>query len=104
MKGHSGRVLAVNIVFWVLSWLFVSLRVYVRYVIAKPSGLYEPYLMFLSRTCKLKAFGADDWTMLVTLGFFTAYLTCQLGGVVHGTGRMRKDITDADAQIALEVS
>lgn len=41
--------------------------------------------------------------ILVTLGFFTAYLICQLGGIVHGTGQLRKDITDRNAQIALEV-
>ena len=39
--------------------------------------------------------------MFVTLCFFTAYLACQLGGAVHGTGQHRANITDASAQIAL---
>lgn len=52
----------------------------------------------------LKSFGRDDWMMLVTLALFTVYLTCQLGGIVHGTGQLRKDLTDESAEIALQVS
>lgn len=39
--------------------------------------------------------------MVIVLCLFTAYLSCQLGGAVHGTGRHREAITDANAQIAL---
>lgn len=49
----------------------------------------------------VKAFGVDDWTMLATLCFFTAYLTCQIGGAVHGTGVRRIHLTDESAQTAL---
>lgn len=47
MEDRSGQVLAVNILFFVLSWLTVSLRVYVR------AGM-------------LKSFGIDDWLMVVS--------------------------------------
>jgi len=49
----------------------------------------------------IKAFGKDDVAMVVTLLFFTVYLVCQIGGVMHGTGQHRSAITDANAQIAL---
>lgn len=39
--------------------------------------------------------------MLVTLALYTAYLSCQLGGATHGTGKRRAAITDENAQIAL---
>lgn len=47
MENRSGQVLAVAILFFILSWLAVALRVYVR------AGM-------------LKAFGLDDWLMLLT--------------------------------------
>lgn len=52
----------------------------------------------------IKSFGRDDWAMCGVLVLFTAYLTCQLGGVAHGTGQHRSALTDANAQIALSVS
>ena len=47
MENRAPQVLAVNIVFWVLTWLALSLRVYVR--------------CFLRKT-----FGIDDWLMVGT--------------------------------------
>jgi hypothetical protein len=49
----------------------------------------------------VKGFGIDDKLMVITLCFFTAYLSCQLGGAAYGTGQHREAITDANAQIAL---
>ena len=49
----------------------------------------------------IKAFGKDDIAMLITLFFFTAYVACQCGGIMHGTGKHRSMLTDANAQIAL---
>lgn len=49
----------------------------------------------------MKAFGLDDKVMVATLFFFTAYLACQLGGAVHGTGQHRDQLTDESAQTAL---
>lgn len=47
MDNRAPQILAVNIVFWVLTWLALSLRVYVR--------------GFLRKT-----FGIDDWFMVGT--------------------------------------
>lgn len=49
----------------------------------------------------VKGFGLDDKMMVVTLVFFTAYLGCQIGGAVHGSGQKREHLTDESAQIAL---
>jgi hypothetical protein len=49
----------------------------------------------------IKAFGLDDKAMVATSCFFTAYLACQFGGAVHGTGQHRQNITDSNAQTAL---
>lgn len=49
----------------------------------------------------VKGFGIDDYTMVATLCFFTAYLVCQIGGAVNGTGVRREKLSDANAQTAL---
>lgn len=77
--------LAVNITFFVLSWISVGLRILVR------AGM-------------LRAFGSDDWTMLATQMLFTAYLIAQLGGVVYGTGEHLSDLVPWRAERALTVS
>lgn len=82
MEDRSGQVLGVAITFLITTWITITLRCYVR--------------VFM-----VKAFGVDDWTMLATLCFFTAYLTCQIGGAVHGTGVRRIHLTDESAQTAL---
>lgn len=48
MEDRGHQILAVNILFLVLSWVTISLRVYVR------AGM-------------LKSFGMDDWAMVVTV-------------------------------------
>ena len=83
-EGKAPEVLAVAIVFFVLTWITVGLRVWVR-------------------TGMLRAFGWDDWTMLATQILFTAYLACQLGGVVYGTGRHLHDLEFDRAEKALQV-
>ncbi|CAI6336745.1 unnamed protein product [Periconia digitata] len=82
MDDRSSQVLGVAITFLILCWITVSLRCYVR--------------MFM-----VKAFGADDYVMVATLFFFTAYLSCQIGGGVHGTGKKRYLMTDESAEQAL---
>ncbi|KAF9694973.1 hypothetical protein EKO04_006862 [Ascochyta lentis] len=83
MQDRGDQVAGIAITFLILTWLTVGLRCYVRTVL-------------------VKAFGLDDKVMVVTLCFFTAYLACQLGGAVHGTGQHRENITDENAQIALK--
>lgn len=82
MDNRGPQVLAVNIVFWVLTWLALSLRVYVR--------------CFLRKT-----FGIDDWLMVGTQLFYSSYLACQLGGVIYGTGRHLSDLSIEHAEKAL---
>lgn len=84
MESKVHAILAVNILFFTITWITVSLRIYVR------AGL-------------LKSFGLDDILMVVTLLLFTAYLICQLGGLAHGTGRHMVDLEPDQARIALEV-
>ncbi|KAI9685062.1 MAG: hypothetical protein M1822_005454 [Bathelium mastoideum] len=50
----------------------------------------------------IKSFGVDDSLMLITLLFFTAYLICQLGGLMHGTGRHMADLEPREAKMALK--
>lgn len=52
----------------------------------------------------IKSFGRDDWTMLGTQLLNTAYLACQLGGLVYGTGRHVEDLEPDRAERALSVS
>lgn len=80
---ESRATLGVNIAFLVLSWIAVSLRIFVR------AGM-------------LRNFGSDDWTMLITQLLFSAYLIAQLGGIVHGTGQHLVDLDPADAELALK--
>ncbi|KAF2226016.1 hypothetical protein BDZ85DRAFT_192603 [Elsinoe ampelina] len=83
MDDRSQEVLAVAIVMLIVTVVAMSLRVYVR--------------LFM-----IKAVGADDYTMLATLLFYVAFLGCAIGGVRFGTGKQRKDLKDADAQVALK--
>ncbi|PQE21956.1 integral membrane protein [Rutstroemia sp. NJR-2017a WRK4] len=83
MESKVPQILPVNILFFVLSWVAVLLRVYVR-------GILRPQ------------FGSDDWLMMATQAFYTAYLACQLGGIANGTGRHIYDLELAKAQKALE--
>lgn len=98
MEDRSGQVMAVAILFLILSWVTVGLRCYVRSVTFP--NFYDSLLMII-RTCIIKGFGLDDQLMVATLLFFTAYLACQMGGAVHGTGRHREVLTDESAQRAL---
>ncbi|THY49561.1 integral membrane protein [Aureobasidium pullulans] len=74
------QVMGVMIAFWVLTWVIVGLRVYVRAVM-------------------IKSFGRDDVAMIVALLLFTGYLSCQAAAVTHGIGRHRKDIPHEDLHI-----
>ncbi|PVI02586.1 hypothetical protein DM02DRAFT_589253 [Periconia macrospinosa] len=72
--------LVVAILFFILTWLSVSLRIYVR--------------GFLQKT-----WGKDDSFMVVSLIIFTIYLAFQLVAVTHGQGRHRWDLEDDEARI-----
>ncbi|KAK5119025.1 hypothetical protein LTR62_000236 [Meristemomyces frigidus] len=80
--GRPQAVLAVAIAFFILSWVSIGLRIWVRGFI-------------------IKAFGKDDWVMMATQVIFTIYLVCQIGGVAYGTGQHLKDLEDWRAERAL---
>ncbi|KAF2110656.1 hypothetical protein BDV96DRAFT_615180 [Lophiotrema nucula] len=82
LEGRSDEVVVVAILFFFLTWICVSLRVYVRGVM-------------------LKTWGKDDTAIVVTLVIFTIYLIFQLIAAVRGTGRHRWELDDEDARIAL---
>lgn len=102
MQDRGGQVAGIAITFLVLTWLTVGLRCYVRLVAAVPQSFHCLRRTNANiRTALVKGFGLDDKVMVVTLAFFTAYLACQLGGAVHGTGQRREHLTDEAAQTAL---
>ncbi|QIW97945.1 hypothetical protein AMS68_003463 [Peltaster fructicola] len=82
MDSKSGSVWAVAIVFTILTWITVPLRIYVR-------------------ANQLGKFGVDDRLVIIAQIFFTAYLACQIGGVVYGTGRHLAVLDLRDAETAL---
>ncbi|TVY83984.1 hypothetical protein LSUE1_G001347 [Lachnellula suecica] len=65
-----------------LTWLFVSLRLYVKTFINK-------------------SWGADDYLIIVALAFFSTYAGCSLSGVKYGTGRHTADILPQNVPTAL---
>ncbi|KAM3074472.1 hypothetical protein ACMFMG_002725 [Clarireedia jacksonii] len=83
MESKVPQILPVNILFFTISWIAVLLRVFVR-------GIMRP------------EFGSDDWIMVITQALYTAYLSCQLGGLANGTGRHIYDLKLPKAQRALE--
>lgn len=85
MGDRSTAIWGVGIAFFIISWTAVGLRIWVR------AGM-------------IKSFGADDWTMLGTQLLNTAYLACQLGGLIYGTGKHIEDLEPARAETALTVS
>ncbi|KAF1991188.1 hypothetical protein K402DRAFT_323585 [Aulographum hederae CBS 113979] len=78
MEDRGSDVLGVAIFFLVAAWITTSLRVYVRVKM-------------------LRSFGSDDYVMLLALAIFTAYISFQIGGVVHGTGKHMVDVPEGEA-------
>jgi len=82
---YSADVWAVAIIFSVLTWFTVPLRVYTRLVI-------------------VKSWWWDDWTLVFAQLTFTVYLVCQIGGCIYGTGKHASELSLADEKTALKVS
>ncbi|KAI1484399.1 hypothetical protein F5X96DRAFT_457312 [Biscogniauxia mediterranea] len=49
----------------------------------------------------VKAFGADDWTMMAATVSFILYCTCSMTGVHYGTGRHFADLTTPNIEKAM---
>ncbi|KAK6065516.1 integral membrane protein [Seiridium cupressi] len=58
-------------------------------------------LRFYVRLGVIRAFGTDDWFMLLAMISFTLHTSFCLAGVAHGTGRHASDLAPADISVAL---
>ncbi|KAK7747483.1 hypothetical protein SLS53_001738 [Cytospora paraplurivora] len=54
------------------------------------------------RTQMVKAFGLDDWFMMVATITFILFATCVMVGVHHGTGQLYADVTHANYAFAMK--
>ncbi|GJC83155.1 hypothetical protein ColLi_05993 [Colletotrichum liriopes] len=82
MEDRSGQVLAVAVLFFVLCWIAVGLRIYCRGWI-------------------IRSLGVDDKLMIGLMLIFTVYLITQIQGVRYGTGRHRIDLSPEHNRDAL---
>ncbi|KAI4601143.1 hypothetical protein KJ359_012330 [Pestalotiopsis sp. 9143b] len=82
MEGKSAAVLAVIVIFFVLTYVTVGLRTFTRLYVNK-------------------AFGSDDVMIIVLLVVFTVYLAAQIQGWKHGLGHHEVELTPEDRSAAL---
>ncbi|KAM0281013.1 hypothetical protein ACHAQH_003742 [Verticillium albo-atrum] len=85
LENRGPEILAVAILFFVLSWVSVGLRIYTRGVL-------------------LRSLGLDDKLMVVLLVIFTGYLSSQITSVHYGNGQHDAALTDENRQKAMMVS
>ncbi|KAF2153594.1 hypothetical protein K461DRAFT_293847 [Myriangium duriaei CBS 260.36] len=83
MANKPESLLALAVVAMVMMLVTMAIRVYVRVSV-------------------IKALGKDDWTMLLAVISFFAYLICQVQGIKYGTGRHIWDLDSHRAQQALQ--
>ncbi|KAH6695630.1 hypothetical protein F5X68DRAFT_219990 [Plectosphaerella plurivora] len=76
IENRGPELQAVGIGFLTFAYISVALRSYVRVVI-------------------VKAFGLDDWLMLLALFFYSLHNAAMFVGIHHGTGRHFADLTPA---------
>ncbi|KAG6007363.1 hypothetical protein E4U21_006067 [Claviceps maximensis] len=76
------ELLGVNISFCIIAGITVLARCY-------------------TRTSLVKAFGLDDWIMVLATIFFFAYSVSSNNGVRHGTGHHMKDLDKHDIKLAM---
>lgn len=85
MESRGPEILAVIVLFLVLSWLTVLARCWVRVKM-------------------IKAFALDDWLLLVTLLLFSIYSVLVIVGVYWGCGRHMRDLSVRQKVNAMRVS
>ncbi|KAH0427247.1 integral membrane protein [Colletotrichum camelliae] len=83
IENRGPELLGVNVFFVTTAIIATALRCYVRI------GL-------------VKAFGRDDWLMVLALVFFICYSSFSIAGVHYGTGRHFKDLTEENIHMAME--
>ncbi|KAF7535411.1 hypothetical protein G7054_g5385 [Neopestalotiopsis clavispora] len=54
-----------------------------------------------TRVFVVRAFGIDDWLMLVAVGFYVLYIASGLISAEHGGGRHQDTLSDADLSVAM---
>ncbi|UPK91751.1 hypothetical protein LCI18_002686 [Fusarium solani-melongenae] len=81
IENRGPELMAVNITFLTAALISMILRAYVRSVM-------------------VKAFGIDDWLMVLGTVFFTLYASFSMTGVTYGTGRHHKDLELVQIQTA----
>ncbi|KAG5971533.1 hypothetical protein E4U55_001187 [Claviceps digitariae] len=79
---RGAGLLSVNILFSIIAGVAVLARCY-------------------TRTVLVKAFGLDDWTMVMATMFFLAYSISSNCGVRHGTGHHMHDLDKHDISLAM---
>ncbi|KAF5005915.1 hypothetical protein FDECE_7673 [Fusarium decemcellulare] len=82
IPNRGPELMGVNITFLVTALISMALRCYVR-------------------TIMVKAFGIDDWLMLVGTVFFILYNSFSTAGVTYGTGRHHSDLSDEQIHKAM---
>jgi len=83
MQPKALQLFTVTIAFLVLAWVAVCLRCFTRLKI-------------------IKAFGLDDYLMIISLLVFTVFCSCQLAGIHYGMGRHNVDVAAPDVAQALK--
>ncbi|EFQ26927.1 uncharacterized protein GLRG_02098 [Colletotrichum graminicola M1.001] len=83
-ENRGPELLAVNIVFVSTAVLATALRCFVR------AGL-------------VRAFGTDDWLMVLAMACFACYSAFSISGITYGTGRHHKDLSKENISEALEL-
>ncbi|GKT40414.1 uncharacterized protein ColSpa_00595 [Colletotrichum spaethianum] len=90
MEDRSGQVLAVAVLFFVLCWIAVGLRIYCRGWITRSLGVDDKLMIGLMVYSELA------WKLI-----FTVYLITQIQGVRYGTGRHKIDLSPEHNRDAL---
>lgn len=81
LPDRGPELLGVNVAFVIAAFLACSLRVFVRLRM-------------------VRAWGLDDWLMVIAMMFYTGYITSSNIGVQHGTGRHHRDLSANGIKIA----
>ncbi|KAH6682206.1 hypothetical protein F5X68DRAFT_242835 [Plectosphaerella plurivora] len=82
IENRGPELLGVNVAFLAAALVSILLRCYVR--------------VFM-----VKAFGVDDWLMIVAAVFFVLYASFSTAGTRYGTGRHHDDLEDEDIKTAM---
>jgi hypothetical protein len=89
-EDRGPQVSGVSTLFLVLTWIFISMRIYCRLVIVKCFGL-DDYLAVIAQVSILLVW-AKDGNVDVSQILFTFFTAFAITGVKYGTGQHAQDI------------